>query len=108
MGIYLDDERQGVGEMIWTDGSRYRGLWNAGIQHGVGIMYFTDGSKRAGIFANNVFKCNIKTKETLDLYKEKLDEELFAEIEENMHERGGKNVASGLLHQNSGNNLNSE
>jgi len=59
-------------------------------------MYFTDGTKRAGIFANNVFKSNIKNKETLDLYINKLDPELFKEIEENMAERGGKGIAGSL------------
>ena len=55
-------------------------------------MYFTDGTKRAGIFANNVFKANIKNNETLELYANKLDGELYKEIEENMHERGGKGM----------------
>jgi hypothetical protein len=59
-------------------------------------MYFTDGTKRAGIFANNVFKSNIKNKETLDLYANKLEPDLLAEIEENMHERGGKGMAGSL------------
>ena len=63
--------------MIWTDGSRYKGLWNHGIQHGIGIMYFTDGTKRAGIFANNVFKANIKNRETLEVYRGKIDEYLM-------------------------------
>jgi hypothetical protein len=64
-------------------------------------MYFTDGTKRAGIFANNVFKANIKNNETLELYANKLDGELYKEIEENMHERGGKGMTQGLTHNNS-------
>jgi hypothetical protein len=59
-------------------------------------MYFTDGTKRAGIFANNVFKSNIKNNETLDLYANKLEPDLLKEIEENMHERGGKGMAGSL------------
>ena len=30
-GNYVDDERDGYGEMFWTDGSFYQGEWKAGI-----------------------------------------------------------------------------
>ena len=33
-GEYKEDERDGYGEMSWTDGSIYQGEWSRGIQHG--------------------------------------------------------------------------
>ena len=77
--------------MIWTDGSRYKGLWSKGIQDGIGIMYFTDGSKRAGLFENNVFKSNLKHISDLERYRSKIDPNVLQEIENNVNERGGKN-----------------
>ena len=39
----MNDEREGEGEMRWTDGSVYIGQWMRGIQHGWGKMIFPDG-----------------------------------------------------------------
>lgn len=54
-GEYKDDERDGYGEMIWTDGSRYIGQWLRGIQHGYGKIIFPDGTVREGYFENNIY-----------------------------------------------------
>jgi hypothetical protein len=55
-GQYKDDERDGYGEMVWTDTSVYKGEWIRGIQHGHGKMIFPDGTEKEGYFDNNVFK----------------------------------------------------
>jgi len=59
----LNDERNGYGEMYWTDGSVYKGEWIKGIQHGKGIMTFPDGRIKDGMFEDNIFKGAIKVKE---------------------------------------------
>jgi hypothetical protein len=41
--------------MYWTDGSKYEGEWEKGIQHGRGKMTFPDGSVKDGMFENNMF-----------------------------------------------------
>ena len=46
----FEDERQGYGVMRWTDGSTYMGTWHQGIQEGIGVMIFPDGTRRAGLF----------------------------------------------------------
>lgn len=55
-GEYKEDERDGYGEMRWTDGSVYQGEWNRGIQHGQGKMLFPNGTVKEGYFEFNVFK----------------------------------------------------
>ena len=37
------------------------GTWNQGIQEGIGVMIFPDGTRRAGLFEQNVFKASIKS-----------------------------------------------
>ena len=59
-GEYKEDERDGYGEMYWTDGSCYQGEWIRGIQHGYGKMIFPDGTKKEGYFENNVFKVQVQ------------------------------------------------
>jgi len=51
----VEDERDGYGEMYWTDGSIYQGEWKVGIQHGYGKMTFPDGTVKEGYFENNVY-----------------------------------------------------
>jgi len=55
-GTYKEDERDGFGEMFWTDGSSYKGEWRKGIQHGYGKMSFPDGRVKEGLFENNIYK----------------------------------------------------
>jgi len=43
-GNYKDDERDGYGEMYWTDGTVYKGEWRKGCQHGFGKMLQPDGT----------------------------------------------------------------
>uniref|UniRef100_A0A7S1VVS5 MORN repeat-containing protein 5 n=1 Tax=Grammatophora oceanica TaxID=210454 RepID=A0A7S1VVS5_9STRA len=46
-------ERQGQGELIWSNGDRYVGeFWN-GVREGEGTLYFVDGSEYVGSWANN-------------------------------------------------------
>ena len=59
-GVYKNDERDGIGEMRWTDGSVYLGQWNRGIQHGYGKMIFPDGTIKEGYFDNNIYKEDYK------------------------------------------------
>lgn len=59
----MNDERDGYGEMYWTDGSIYKGEWRKGIQEGKGVMTFPDGRIKDGNFENNIFKGAIKIKE---------------------------------------------
>jgi hypothetical protein len=54
-GDFKDDERNGQGEMHWTDGTVYSGGWYRGIQHGKGTMKLPDGSMKEGYFQNNIF-----------------------------------------------------
>jgi len=51
-----NDERDGYGEMVWTDGSKYIGEWKNGIQNGYGKMIFPSGVVKEGYFDNNIFK----------------------------------------------------
>ena len=73
MGHYKNDEREGIGEMIWTDGSLYIGEWVGGIQHGYGRMYFPDGTIKEGLFNKNVFRGKTGL-ESYNIPKELLDE----------------------------------
>lgn len=56
--MYKADEREGIGEMRWTDGSVYLGQWHRGIQHGYGKMIFPDGTIKEGNYESNIFKEN--------------------------------------------------
>lgn len=67
--------------MRWTDGSTYMGTWEQGIQEGIGVMIFPDGSRRAGIFEYNVFKASVKSREQIEPFRNKLDIECFQELE---------------------------
>ena len=62
----MDDERNGFGQMDWTDGSIYKGLWADGIQSGVGLMIFPSNVRKVGLFVNNVFKKNLETMKEFD------------------------------------------
>ena len=73
--------------MKWTDGSTYMGIWEDGIQNGVGVMIFPDGTKRAGMFEQNVFKESLKRIEQIDPYRELLKEDCTQILEEIMEEK---------------------
>ena len=38
VGQYHADNREGYGEMLWADGSSYKGRWVNGVPHGKGKM----------------------------------------------------------------------
>lgn len=65
--MYQDDERNGYGEMCWTDGSVYKGEWKKGIQNGRGVMTMPDGRIKDGIFEANIFKGAVKVREGSDI-----------------------------------------
>jgi len=69
LGRYKDDLRHGYGEMHWTDGSIYKGMWHKGIQHGKGRMEFPDGQFKEGLFQNNIFQGSVYNR--LNLYQKK-------------------------------------
>ena len=54
-GSYLDDLRQGYGEMYWSDGLVYKGNWDKGMQHGLGRLELPDDRVKEGIFKNNKY-----------------------------------------------------
>ena len=62
--MYKADEREGIGEMRWTDGSVYLGQWHRGIQHGYGKMIFPDGVIKEGNYENNIYKENLQVVES--------------------------------------------
>ena len=76
--------------MFWTDGSKYLGHWEAGVQNGVGIMIFPDGVKRAGFFEKNVFQVPLKNKEQYSEIEEEIPEEIRNELELFLREREAK------------------
>ena len=55
-GEYKKDNREGFGEMRWSDGSVYVGPWELGIQHGFGRIVFPDATTKEGYFENNIFR----------------------------------------------------
>ena len=67
--------------MRWTDGSTYMGTWSQGIQEGIGVMIFPDGTRRAGIFEMNVFKASIKSYDQIEPYRDQLDPECYQQLE---------------------------
>lgn len=74
--------------MKWTDGSIYMGLWQNGIQQGIGIMIFPDGTRRAGYFDQNVFKESIKSISEIDSVRNVLSDECIIQIQEYLSKRG--------------------
>jgi hypothetical protein len=80
--------RQGYGEMMWIDGSIYKGYWEKGIQHGLGVMIFPDGFKKVGFFDNNIFVTNLDSIDQFYEFQQDLDdttpipETLVAEVKE--------------------------
>lgn len=49
------DEREGYGEMYFTDGTIYKGNWQRGLQTGKAMIIFPDGNSKEGFFSNNIF-----------------------------------------------------
>lgn len=62
------------------------GTWEAGIQQGVGIMIFADGTRRAGFFDQNLFVKSIKQNSDIDPYRAILDPKCVAELEKFVEE----------------------
>jgi len=73
--------------MEWTDGSKYHGHWEAGVQHGLGIMYFPDGTKRAGFFDQNVFKLPLKSRDMIRPLEEEMPSKLLNQLLDYLEER---------------------
>ena len=49
------DQRNGVGEMRWNDGSSYKGEWHKGMQDGWGILQLPNGKVREGMWKKNKY-----------------------------------------------------
>ena len=47
-GEFVNDNKEGEGEMIWPDGSRYIGQWKDGKQHGIGTIIDQDNKSKIG------------------------------------------------------------
>ncbi len=41
-GEWVEDQRQGWGVYIWSNGDKYEGMWNANQPSGVGRMIYAD------------------------------------------------------------------
>ena len=54
--------------MFWIDGSIYRGFWENGLQDGVGIMIFKDGTRKAGFFNKNIYQAPLLLIDELEDY----------------------------------------
>ena len=76
--------------MLWTDGSRYLGHWEAGVQNGVGIMIFPDGVKRAGFFEKNVFQVPLRHKQQYEEFEEEIPDSILKELGLFLDEREAK------------------
>lgn len=66
------DVKKGYGEMYWADGSIYRGFWDNGLQQGLGLMIFKDGLRKAGFFNANVYEKPLVDMKEFENYSEKL------------------------------------
>ena len=42
-GEFVNDVRQGEGEMAWSDGSNYKGDWKGGFPNGIGTYKHMQG-----------------------------------------------------------------
>ena len=49
-GNFVEDKKDGYGEMFWKDSSFYKGEWKYGIQNGKGQMFLVGGDMISGIF----------------------------------------------------------
>lgn len=49
-GEWVSGIRQGMGTMMWNDGSWYKGGWKNGSRHGKGEFHYSNGNKFVGIF----------------------------------------------------------
>ena len=48
-GNFLNDKKEGKGELVWPDGKKYDGDWKNGRQHGEGYeTCASDGIRRRG------------------------------------------------------------
>ena len=47
--------------MYWNDGTIYKGFWTEGVQNGIGLMIFKDGTRWAGFFNQNIFVAPLQT-----------------------------------------------
>ena len=46
-------KKNGIGELTWPDGRKYRGSWKDGKQHGEGLFYSIKGNSwKKGIWEN--------------------------------------------------------
>lgn len=52
-GFNSSGERNGSGELLWSNGDRYVGNFLDGTRHGQGTLYFADGSEFVGTWAYN-------------------------------------------------------
>ena len=41
--MFKDNEREGYGELKWTHGDRYEGMWKEGKKHGEGEYNYQNG-----------------------------------------------------------------
>jgi len=67
----VNDIKHGYGEMYWNDETIFRGYWDEGLQDGIGLMIFKDGERKAGFFEANIYRRPLKNwKEFEDFAKQ--------------------------------------
>ncbi len=60
LGAIEGDCENGKGTYVWTNGSRYEGEWENGLQNGIGKLYMPDGSlKYRGLWIKGQFRGKI-------------------------------------------------
>ncbi len=52
-GDYKSGMRNGMGKMLYPDGSEYSGAWENDLRHGKGTCILSDGSQYTGIFVHD-------------------------------------------------------
>lgn len=52
VGEYLNDKKDGYGELFWPDGRIYKGMWRNGKQEGKGTLISSKGERKMGIWKN--------------------------------------------------------
>ena len=53
LGYYVNNQKSGMGKMVWKNGAFYDGEWKDGLRHGFAKESFGDGDSFEGYFEND-------------------------------------------------------
>ena len=96
---------EGLGIMLFPDGTKYMGMWKSGKKHGQGTLTMSDGQKMSGEWKENK-EWNITKYDANDKIIAKslmgrslliLKKKVFCFIEQNLEEQGGLKQAIKLM-----------